>query len=374
MNLQEINQSLQAITGNPEYSVMEAGSTNSNTLKGVAEVNRLLEGATRGDRFARIALQEAMTTADFPNLFGYALSRDLQALYNDFPFSFDSMSRRVDLPDFRNREWYPHDAMDQVLTADSDDGAPAASRRNKTDPTATTWNVDLYQTSTELTFRTLVNDDLGFFTTVPREFARACRKTEQKVFSQTHWNASGPTGLTQITGNPALTVANLKTAIAQMLKAVDANGEPIYVEAPILEVGPDLYITAQEIVNATVLEINTGTTTTGIGQTANWSNSFIGNVVVNPWIPIIASSNSATSWCLLANSSQGPAAFEHGWLSGMQGPQILMKAPNAQRVGGGIDARFGDITTLSTEYKCIDVFGAKLIDSKLGFMSNGSGS
>lgn len=375
MNIQNINEALRAVRNDPNYSVMEARTDNAALLNGVAKMYELVEAANSGDPWGRAALQEAMTTADFPNLFGYAISRDLQALYNEHPAPWQQVSRRVDLPDFRNREWYPHDTMDQVLTADSDDGAPAASRRNKTDPTPTTWAVTPYQTSTELTFRTIRNDDLGFFRTVPQEFARACRRTELKVYTATHWNTTGPTGLTQITGNPSFTVANLKTAVSQMLKSVDGNGEPILIDAPILEVGPALAVTAREIVKATALEINTGTTTTGIRQTANWVNDFISNVIVNPYIPVVASSaNADTSWCLLANSGNGPAAFEHGWLTGMVGPQIFMKAPNMQRVGGGLESALGDFHTLSTEYKVIDFFGVKLVDSKLGFMSNGTNS
>lgn len=375
MNIQEINEALRAVKSDPTYNLMEARTDNTALLKGVAEMNRLVEAAQSGSAWGRAALQEAMTTADFPNLFGYALSRDLQALYSEHAAPWQQASRRVDLPDFRNREWYPHDTIDQVLTADSDDGAPAAQNRNKTDPTATTWAVEVYQATTELTFRTLRNDDLGFFRTIPQEFARAARRTELKTFTTTHWNSTGPTGLTQITGNPALTVANLKTAMSQMLKSVDANGEPILIDAPILEVGPALAVTAREIINATVLEINGGTTTTGISQTANWVNDFISNVIVNPYIPVVASSSNAdTSWCLLANSGNGPAAFEHGWLTGMVGPQIFMKAPNMQRVGGSIDSALGDFHTLSTEYKVMDIFGVKLVDSKLGFMSNGTNS
>lgn len=374
MSIKQAEEALRSIKNDPNFSLVEGEQQDPKFLKRVADALDLIEGARSGSPIKKAILQEAMTTADFPNLFGYALSRDVQGYYSEFTADWQAMSRRVDLPDFRNREWYPRNTIDSVLTAHGDDGAPASENRNYSDPTATTWRVSTYSATAELSFRQIVNDDLSFFN-APRDFALAARRTELKVFSQTHWGATGPTGLTAITGNPVLNVSNLKTAVAQMLKTVDANGEPILVNAPILEVGPDLAVTASEIVQATALELTSSSGVTGIRQTRNWVSDFVNRIVVNPYVPIIASSaNSATSWCLLASSSSGPAAFEHGWLSGMVGPQVYVKAPNMQRVGGGIDGRLGDFHTLSTEYKVLDIFGCKLVDSKLGFMSNGSGS
>jgi hypothetical protein len=343
-------------------------------LREVQKTYRIVEAAQNGNKRARIALEEAMTTADFPSLFGYALSRDVQAFYSEFPAPWQTATRRVDLPDFREREWYPNNTIDNVLTADSDDGAPAAPRRNKADSIPTKWRLNTYRAMAELTWRTLVNDDLNFFSQIPQEFARAARRTELKLFTQTHWGSTGPTGLTQITNNPTLSVSNLKAAVTQMMKQVDGNGEPVSIGAPILEVGPGLAVTASEIVQATALEISAGTGVTGIRQTRNWVSDFINSIIINPYVPVVATTNGDTSWCLLASSAAGPAAFEHGWLQGMQGPQLLMKAPDVMRVGGGIDGRFGSFDTLSTKYQVVLAFGIKLLDSKLGFMSNGTGS
>lgn len=376
MNFNEITQALRDIKQDPNFTLMESSTESVESLKAQESLTNLIEKAVGGSPLARHALiQEAMTTADFPNLFGNILSRDVHALYSEFPAPWQTMSERTDLPDFRNRETFPQGTIDQVLSKASDDGMPAAENRNYTDPTAVTWGVDIYQATTELSFKQIQNDDLRFFSKVPAQFARAANRTELKVWTQTHWGATGPTNLTQITDNPTLTVANLKAAVAQVRKAVDAGGEPIMIEAPILEVGPDLEVTAHEIIKATALDIAASTGSTGIRVTENWVSKFISNVVVNPYIPIVASSSNAdTSWCLLANSSRGAAAFEHGWLSGMAGPQIYMKAPNMQRVGGGVNAAMGDFHTLSTQYKVLDIFGVKLIDSRLGFMSNGTGS
>ncbi len=343
-------------------------------IRGAYQLIQMLEAAKSGRPMDRARLQEAMTTSDFPNLFGNVMLRDLQAVYSEFPADWQSMSRRVDLPDFRNREWYPHDSMSQVLTKVGDDGGPATPNRSKTDPTAKTWKVDIYDGVTEVSWQTIRNDDLGFFSTIPQEFALAARRTELKAWTESHFNSTGPTGLTQLTSNPTLTVDNLKAVVGQMLRTTDAKGDPIMIQAPVLEVGPDLVVKASEIVAATDLKIDEAASATAIRSTKNWVREFITKVVLNPYIPIVVTTNEDTSWCLHANSASGPAAFEHGWLSGMVGPQVFAKASNMQRVGGGIESALGDFHTLSSQFKVLDVFGIKLVDSKLSFMSNGTGS
>jgi hypothetical protein len=158
---------------------------------------------------------------------------------------------------------------------------------------------------------------------------------------------------------------------------VDANNEPILIQAPILQIGPGLAIDARELIRATTIELKTSTDIAAGRNimTENWINSFITNVVVNPYIPRIATTNGDTSWCLMANSGQGPAAIEMGYLRGMTEPVLTTKASDIQVLGGGsVPVNFGDFQGNNVEYKGWLVIGGKVRDAKLGFMSNGTGS
>jgi hypothetical protein len=97
---------------------------------------------------------------------------------------------------------------------------------------------------------------------------------------------------------------------------------------------------------------------------------------VDPYIPIVASSsNGSTSWFLFANPNNGRPALEIGFLRGHESPEIFIKAPNAQRVGGGnVNPMDGDFDTDSIQYKVRHVLGGVTQDNKMSVASNGSGS
>ena len=174
--------------------------------------------------------------------------------------------------------------------------------------------------------------------------------------------------------NPVFDLAGLKVAVTTLFSQVDANGEPISIDAPVLEVGPALAVDAMEVIKATMVEVRETVPSAGDIITPNWVQNFVSNVIVNPYIPIIATTNGDTSWCLLANGSSGRAAIEWGTLRGWPGPKIMIKAPNAQLIGGGSVPLIGDFNTGNIEYKVIHVIGGAVVDSQGGVMSDGTGS
>ena len=62
------------------------------------------------------------------------------------------------------------------------------------------------------------------------------------------------------------------------------------------------------------------------------------------------------------------------FLQGFEQPQLYQKAPNTQRVGGGIDPDVGDFQSMASEFKGLVAFGGVAIEDKAGIASNGSGS
>jgi hypothetical protein len=106
-------------------------------------------------------------------------------------------------------------------------------------------------------------------------------------------------------------------------------------------------------------------------------NGLPGNfkVVVNPYIPKIASSsNGNTSWFLFGSPTDSRPGATMAFLRGYEDPQIFIKEPNQRRIGGGSNPMDGDFATDAIEYKIRHVFGGTLIEPKSAVASNGSGS
>ena len=132
--------------------------------------------------------------------------------------------------------------------------------------------------------------------------------------------------------------------------------------------------------NATEIRALTGgggTSAQGL-VTANWMKNRV-QLSVNPYLPVIASSNGNTSWYLFGSPSDGRPALELGFLEGHETPEIFMKSPNAQRVGGGeVNPFDGDFDNDSIQYKVRHVFGGTRLTNTGGekstVASDGSGS
>lgn len=329
-------------------------------------------------------LTEAMTTSDFPLLFGDILDRSLLASYQEAPSTWRAYAARKLVRDFRDVKRFRVDGAEGVLpeVAERDQYPESALIESRT-----TYRVKKYGRRIPFSFEAITNDDLEAFRTIPDRFGKAARRTEDKLATQLHVGGTGPLNTVYTVGNgniitlnPALSIAALQTAMELLGNMKDADGEPITVETVVLEVPPALRIVAMNILNALQIEVTTagGTVdnpasgTTG-GQrliTQNWVRDHL-SVVVNPYIPIVATTNGSTSWFLHANPGASLPAFELGFLTGHESPEIFIKAPNAQRIGGGMD--LVDFDTDALQYKIRHVVGAGLIEPRMTLASNGTG-
>jgi hypothetical protein len=181
-------------------------------------------------------------------------------------------------------------------------------------------------------------------------------------------------------------VQGLQQGFAVLANQLDADSEPVVIDGVILFVPPSLELTAQNIINATEILVdstigggNPRNETTGVGgqmlRAMNWMKNRT-TLVVDPYLPLISSSaNGNTSWYLLASTDSERPAVEMGFLRGHEQPEIFMKSPNAQLVGGGmVDPMMGDFDNDSVAYKVRHVFGGVRLFPKAAAASNGSGS
>lgn len=326
-------------------------------------------------------LQEAMTTSDFPYLFGDVLDRQVLASYREAPSTWQNYCKRGRVRDFRTVKRFGVYGADQVLSAViGQKGEYPYDEVNEDTPYS--YAVNKYGRKIRFAWETMINDDLDALKDQPERLGRAARRSEEKFATQLFVDASGPhasfytSGNANIvTGNPVLSVAGLQTAMEKLSAQTDQNGEPILIDTIELVYPPVLEVTVQNILHAITIEATEkGGTAARKLTLQNWmKTTFRPNK--NAYIPIVASTaNGSTSWFLFANPDNGRPALEVGFLIGHEEPEIFMKTPNQTRVGGGADAMDGDFETDAIEHKVRHVFGGTRMDPKMTVGSNGSGS
>jgi len=375
--------STEMLTG--DAAVAEAGalaprrrSTNPQYLARLAETATLVGRAFDGDRRAMLDIQESLTTSDFPKLFGDVLDRELLAQYEQIAPVWPKFARRTVVKDFRPKHYL--DLLGGRATLD------LVKERGEYPARALTeaeyfLSVAKYGARLPLTWEMLVNDDLDAFRTAPERIAQASRVTEDKLATGLIALSTGPNATffnaapasqfgAAAVGTGKLTVDNLTTALTTVSTRKDSDGNPVMVDAVVLMVPPSLEVTANTIVQATLIRNKTTNQDIEVG---NWLSGRV-TVVVNPWLPVIdVSANSATTWYLLPAPSIARPALTMGFLRGFETPDLRVKADTGMRVGGGsIPAEEGSFDTDDIQYRIRHVTGGTTLDPIAAYASIGT--
>jgi hypothetical protein len=345
------------------------------------EATRLMADVYNGRRGMHV-LREAMTTSDFPLLFGDIVDRQILASYREAPYNWNRIAKRSRVRDFRAVKRFGVYGADQVLPAIiGEKGEYPYEKINEESPYSLA--VAKYGRKLKFSWEAMVNDDMDLLKDGPDRLGRAARRSEEKFVTQLYVDANGPHASfynagngNLLAGNPALSIASLQTALEQLSTMTDQMGEPIVIDMVELRIPPALEVTTLNIVNGLQLELTEkGGTDKRKLISSNWMKTRF-NISVDYYMPIVASSaNGSTSWFLFANPDSGRPAIEVGFLTGHEEPEIFMKSPNALRVGGGdVDVMNGDFDNDAIEYKLRHVFGGTREDPKMTVASNGSGT
>lgn len=386
-NVRAEEASVQRLFGKEGMSVRTGGRRGPQYQRKLAEAAKLIADVYTGKRKMHY-LEEAMTTSDFPYLFGDILDRQVLAAYREWPTTWQNYAKRGRVRDFRTIKRYGVYGADQVLGAVvGQKGEYPYEEINEDAPYS--YAVAKYGRKIRFAWETMVNDDLDALKDMPERLGRAARRSEEKFATQLFADSNGPHASFYTTGNknrvhtengapssnPVLSIAALQAAFLVLGKQVDQNGEPIVVDMVELVVPPALEVTALNILNAIQMEITEAGGTSNQKLIAqNWMKSRI-RLNVNPYIPIVATTNGLTSWWLFGNPNNGRPAMELGFLIGHEEPEVFMKTPNQVPVGSGSqDAMNGDFETDAIEHKLRHVFGGTRMDPKMTVASNGSGS
>lgn len=373
----------------------KVGSFGTSRAKDPRYMARLAEAATivgdvmSGKRRPWV-LQEAMTTSDFPILFGDIMDRQTLAAWAEQPVTWTRIAKERQVNDFKGARYYYNilGGTGRLEEVGELDEYPEASIG---DTSFISFNVKKYGRRMGFSWEAMINDDTDQLKDIPERLGRAARITENRFAAELFLDAAGPHASLYSAGNgniinianggsvnnPALSIAALRDAFLVLSSKVDENGEPIMMDAVTLIVPPALEVTARNILNATEIRLEgneAGATANQRLTVNNWMRNRL-TLEVNPYIPLISTTNGNTSWFLFGNPNSNRPALVMGFLRGHRTPEIFMKEPNARRIGGAtINPMDGDFDTDAIQYKLRMVMGGARIEPRVTVASNGSGA
>lgn len=350
-----------------------------------SEALGLVERVLEGDRYAALQMQEAMSTSDFPLLFGDIIDRSLVNSYQEYPTEILDVAQARRMRDFRTGHRFAVDGAEgQLDKVGQHEEYPERSLTEARDQVS----VEKYGARIGFAWEQWVNDDLDAFRDAPQRHGRGARRTEQKLLTQQFVGTSGPDGTLYTSGagnivvvggttNPALTTDNLEGALTQLASFTDEDDEPIFVGGAYLVVPIALESTARRILDTTEFRV-----TDADGNVRIVSGNAVSRNLqlrVAPHVGSIATSNADTSWWVFADPNEGRAALEFDRLMGHEQPEIWVRQPDAQRIGGGtVGPDAGSFDTDSIDYRVRHVIGAsQLVNTggqKATVASDGTGT
>lgn len=379
------------------------GSRSVSASRRAADVrwnDRLLKFAevlskVQSGRLPNWVLKEAMTTADFPLLFGDVIDRAILANYQATNNTWRNYCHYSTVADFRTVHRFAMNGSESLL--------PTVAQNNEYPESALSdlqysYQIGKYGRRVPFAWEAMINDDLNGLKDIPARLGRAAARTEEYFATSLFVSSSGPnstffsdsnknkvdTTNGASSTNPALSIGGLQDAMLVLANQRDVDGQPIFIDAVELVVPPALEVTANNILHADNLWLggfgqspsgpNGGGTQSQMLMVANWMRNRM-RLNVNYYLPYIDTTHGNTSWYLFASPDATRPAIEIGHLRGHESPETFVKAPTSMRVGGGAaDPMDGDFDTDSIVYKIRHVMGGVLMDPRMAVASNGSGS
>lgn len=383
------------------------------------EASAIVHKAFNGTKRDVFNFQEAMSTSDFPALFGDIIDRSVLANYRETPYTWNLIANRKVCQDFRTVRRIRIDYGSGLLggsAANSGALTPIAQggpySEQKLADASYTYSLQKYGNRMPFFWETMIDDDLDAIKDTPARFGRGARRSEEYFVTNKFANNTSffttanknvvkssvlPAAPSTSFTNPPLNITGLQNALLVMASQLDLDGQPISIEAVTLVVPPAIEVTARNILNATQVWMNDfgGTLiSTGAGATAssqsgqrlladNWMRGAV-RLAVNYQLPLIDTTYGSTGWYLFSDPGFRPAV-EFGLLRGHEMPELFMKSPNSIAIGEGnmgpggampgtalTNPMEGDFDTDAIHYKIRHVFGGATLDPKMAVYSNGS--
>lgn len=319
-------------------------------------------------------IREALTTSDFPYLFGDVLDRQVLASYKAVDPVWKAFVKMSTNRDFKVSRRFAITGGDQYLAEVVEKGEYLASERTEA---KFDLSVKKYGRQFDISWESLINDDLGALKDTPERFARAAIRTEHRIVTAMYADDGG----THLAGNlydlltageinesvALLTLPNLELGVQAMASFLDANGEPIMNRAKYLVVPPGLELTARQILTSVTKmwlewQVRAAGGTPVAYPTTNVIAQYGLTLIVDPYLPVLDATNGLTGWYLFADPKD-IAALEVAHLRGHERPEICMKASDKVAIGGApISPLEGDFISDNVLYRVRLCFGGTKLD------------
>lgn len=331
-------------------------------------------------------LKEALSTDDFPLLFGDTIDRLLLAKYKAITPEWNRFMKVTrTIKDFRDVKRF-RASIGRGMT----DFVPTGGDYAADAPTEESYSfaVAKYGRRRDILWEALVNDDLDALQSTPDDLAKQAANRE--AFFATARYAGNTTLYGNHTVNGTtytnkftlpLNAENLATVVSAMgeFPGDDADGTPIVNDPIYIVVGTrKKQMEAEQILNSLV--VLQGADVTGANlSTAALIPAQLRNrmqVVYDPFMRMVEPTHYQTAWYLFCDPADG-WAVEIGYLLGHDTPELYMKAANQIRLGAGA-AIEGDFDTDARSYKIVHVIGGSHTNAVGGWRfsawSDGSGA
>lgn len=321
-------------------------------------------------------LEEAITTTDFPDLFGFILERDILARYKMHIADWRAYCATGRMPNFNQGELHKVQGNDTRLDRVSEKGeyliAPVSDYH---------YHRRVYKRGRQfdISWESIINDSMNAFADIPQRFADAAIRTEAWEVTSTYASAAGPNvllfgapitdvdgGLVTNQGVLPLTIANLEITLELMAAQLDILGQPVGVRGVHLVVPTALEYQARAILTSALKQWTEVGAGGGIPvPTANIMAQIGLQMHVDPDLQVIdATATDDTTWYLFADPPQGKA-MQLDFLAGHETPEVVMRASDKVTTTGAPLSPFsGDFATDNIFYRVRHVLGGTQLDPR----------
>ena len=372
------------------YHPLPISRLNEAAMARVVDLITNAQGLSR--RRHQALLEEAVTTSDFPVLFGGILDRQMLAIYSAALPEWRRYCPVGTLQDFRVATYHKVQGNQELL--------PLVHEKEEYPSTAMTEGsysrrLFKYGRQFDISWEALINDAMDAFGDLPTRFANAALYTEAWSVTALYCGATAPNSalfgapitdpadgqsVTNL-GTLPLNIANLQTTLGLMASQTDVQGRPLGIRGVHLVVPPLLEFTARQVLTSAQVQqvdtagaANTSTSTVFIPlPTTNVLPQMGLQLHVDPLIPVVMPVAAANrTWFLFADMAQGKWG-QLDFLRGHETPEICMKASNKVSLTGAPLGSFeGDFDTDNILWRVRHVLGGATLDPRYAYAQVGS--
>ncbi len=345
---------------------MQSVDRNHPRIKEVQEMFSFFDGALNGTtldqegRFehAEPQLQEVMISADFTFAIQEFVQRRMHGAYTTRRFDFEQFVFMDTVPNFLPVTRYQNRSELDELEYVGEKATPRPGHVR--DATKRQYQVYIYEKGYDFSFRTLVDDDLGYLNDTTVRMGRAARRSLERYVSRMLFNATTIARLVALGAlfftNGRLTSGRISTARMAFSQRVDDESVPIAASLVFVVHHTGLLDTVATI-NQSVLVPD------GAGAASNAAN-----VVRNTFTPVedphLAGTAPNLPWMALSDFRQNEVRpFILARRNGVPAPLIVRKRNDVDAVtsilGPGTEApaMMGDFMTGNIKLKVHDEWG-----------------